>query len=196
MGARHRGARTAGTHACNIAAVISATSPADLLKAWERGLTQPPALRALTLLGAAYVDSAADELASMSIGERDRLLLDLREQTFGASLNATTRCPACGEMLEMNFDVSEVRVGGPPKAGIPFAFNRNNYSISFRIPNSLDAAALEPQADISQNRKHLLRRCVLRSTLDAKDISAEELPDDIVEEIAAQMAEADPQSDI
>jgi hypothetical protein len=132
----------------------------------------------------------------MSMGERDRLLLDLREQAFGTSLNATTKCPACGERLEMNFDVSEVRVEGSPKAGTPFYFNRDNYAVSFRIPDSLDAVALEPQADIGQNRKHLLRRCVLRASRDAMDISADDLPDDIVEGIAAQMAEADPQSDI
>jgi hypothetical protein len=61
-------------------------SPQDLLLVWERGQRQHPMDRALTLLSAAYPDRKSAELAQLSIGQRDSLLLSLRSRTFGDTL--------------------------------------------------------------------------------------------------------------
>ena len=55
-------------------------SSAELLDAWERALTAPRALRALTLLATASDDESADEIGELSIGERDRRLMRVRSR--------------------------------------------------------------------------------------------------------------------
>ena len=62
---------------------MRALSAAELLSVWERGTGQPPHERALSLLAAACPESSRDELAILSIGERDKRLLTLRAWTFG-----------------------------------------------------------------------------------------------------------------
>ncbi|MEW5959315.1 MAG: phage baseplate protein, partial [Chloroflexota bacterium] len=54
-----------------------------LLDVWERGLTRSPIQRALLLLAAAWPELEPDQPAALSIGQRDTLLLALREQLFG-----------------------------------------------------------------------------------------------------------------
>lgn len=84
-------------------------SAAELLDAWELGLTQPSLQRALTLLAAATPDIRLESLYDLSIGERDARLLTLREHTFGPQLDSLTTCPGCNERLELTFDVSDIR---------------------------------------------------------------------------------------
>src|SRR5215472_12050394 len=87
LGARHSGAGASGTFDCHIVLAMHGVSSVRLLEAWERASTQPPALRAITLLSVAYDEESADRLATLSMGQRDARLLRLREQTFGTCLN-------------------------------------------------------------------------------------------------------------
>lgn len=57
-----------------------------LLKVWEVGQDQHPLDRALTLL-AACPELTRDELAALSVGQRDARLLTLRERTSGPALS-------------------------------------------------------------------------------------------------------------
>ena len=53
-------------------------SPQKLLDVWEAGRQQHELDRALTLLAAAHPELRRDELADLTIGERDMQLLRLR----------------------------------------------------------------------------------------------------------------------
>ena len=75
----------------------------ELLEVWERGASQSPVERALTLLGAACPEQEGARLAALSIGRRDGLLLSVRESAFGPRVTAVTGCPACSEELEFGF---------------------------------------------------------------------------------------------
>jgi hypothetical protein len=171
-------------------------SSARLLEAWERASAQPLALRATTLLSAAYDQEAAETLTKLSIGERDARLLRLREQTFGACLNAITKCPACAETLETNFNVADVYAKSNGPIPQELTLQLENYIVLFRPPQVLDLTTLDPEANIEQNRRRLLEKCVLSAQRDNTEISPSELPEEIVAVIAAQMADADPQADI
>jgi hypothetical protein len=175
---------------------MMAVSSAQLLAAWERGLTQPPARRALTLLNADGDGGTFDTLARLSIGERDKQLLSLREQMFGPRLKAIAQCPACGESLEVDFNVADVRVEptGPPPG--PFTLEHEEFVVTFRLPASLDLASLDENAATVENRRRLVELCVLSAFCHGSVISADELPDETVMEIAAQMAKADPQAEV
>src|SRR5256885_1010946 len=96
---------------------MHAPSAAELLDAWERGLDQPGPDRALCLLAAAMPDASPASLASMPIGRRDAALLELRECIFGPSLVGRAACPACGELLELDFAVGDIR--SDPRADEP-----------------------------------------------------------------------------
>src|SRR3954451_21058126 len=96
---------------------------AELLSAWEQGLGQPSFRRALILLSAACPEWPTEQLARLSIGQRDARLLALRERIFGAELVSVTTCSACGEEMEFTCGTADIRVaaladqaGAPPSA--------------------------------------------------------------------------------
>src|SRR6185436_19956557 len=51
-----------------------------------------------------------DDLAKLSVGTRDRLLLAVRIGTFGSRLDCETSCPACGTRLELSLDARDLVV--------------------------------------------------------------------------------------
>jgi hypothetical protein len=173
-----------------------ASHSAQLLAAWERGLTQIPAQRALTLLKASFDGTPFDSIASLTIGECDQRLLHLRERLFGSRINAIAHCPGCNETLELSFNVADVYVGQTAQAPPKLTIEKENYTVAFRLPQTLDLTALDQDADVLENRRRLLERSILSARLGAMEISIDELPNDIVEEISAQMAKADPQAEI
>jgi hypothetical protein len=166
---------------------ISATS---LLQVWERGQLQPPVEKALTLLAAAYPDATREELAMLSIGRRDASLLSLREQLFGTQMSSLTNCPECGEQLELNFNVADIRATAPA-LGTPLSLCESGYELELRLPNSLDLLRLANCSTIGEMRSQLFAQCVTSVTHEAADLPAE-----IVDHAIARMGEADPQADV
>jgi hypothetical protein len=171
-------------------------SATELLDAWERGLAEEPPARALTLL-AASTGAARAELARLPVGESDRRLLDLREQTFGPRLEAVAPCPRCGELLEMAFDVGDVRVGpDEARASETHALAAGGYEVTFRAPTGLDLVAVAPAADAEAARRELFRRCLVAARRDGAEAAAESLPEEVVARVVEAMAQADPQADV
>jgi hypothetical protein len=169
-------------------------SATELLDVWERGLTQSPVERALTLLAAACTEASREALAQLSIGQRDGLLLTLREWTFGRQFVSLTTCPTCGERLELTVDAVDLRVEAQPIA--ESELHITNYVVRFRLPNSLDLIALSRGADLTTVPRLLLKRCLLQVKSDGAEASAEELAIEVMDAIVARMAEADPQADM
>ncbi len=62
---------------------MRALSRAEILAVWETGAGQHPLSRAMTMLAAACQGHRWADLACLSIGQRDRLLWELHEKTFG-----------------------------------------------------------------------------------------------------------------
>jgi len=175
---------------------MRALSSAELLIVWELAANQPPGQRALVLLAACTEDASPDELAQFPIGLSDRRLLTLRERTFGPRLAAVSSCPACGETLEFEVSVADIRLPLSSEASQTIEMERMGYQLRFRIPNNLDIANLDPAAKIQTNRQCLLRRCLLSAQKDDAEVLADELPPEIIAAIAERMAEADPQAEL
>src|SRR5215210_3173098 len=114
----------------------------DLLRVWEVGEDQHPLDRALTLLAAACPELTGDELAALSIGQRDARLLTLRERTSGPRLNGFAECPRCAERLEFEVAVAELRVAAEPDAEESWELAAEGLTLRFRLPNSRDLAAV------------------------------------------------------
>jgi len=182
---------------------MRALSASELLTVWERGSGQTPVERALALLSAACAGPSPEALARLSLGRRDALLLDLREQTFGPTMASLANCPACGERLEMTFDAADLRAQpggaeGPTggATGEPLTLRVGDYEVSFRLPDSFDLAAAAGRSGEAEAAALILERCLVDARRGDERLTASQLPSDVGEAVARRMAEADPQAEV
>jgi len=171
-------------------------SAAQLLDAWEQGLSEPAYRRALPLLAAASADFSIDEVAALSVGERDHWLLTLREWTFGSELVSIANCSGCDERLEWTANAADLYVEKEAEPVRELSLNADGYSINFRLPNTGDLAAIAECVDVAAAHSSLLSKCVLTASFDGSQTPISKLPSDIVTAIAERMAAADPQADL
>jgi hypothetical protein len=164
-------------------------TPSELLAAWERGLGLPAPDRSLALLAAGDSGASAEELASLTVGERDARLLELREWAFGSAMTGTAACPACGAGLELPVDVRQIApgVGAPAPNGTVAV---GDHEIHYRLPDSRDLHDAALAGTIEGARAVLLERCVVSALCGRDPVSTGELPDEVVERVEAQMADA------
>jgi hypothetical protein len=169
----------------------------DVLEVWEQGQGQHSCSQALIMLAAADPEATREELAALSVGQRDARLLTLRELTFGAILNAFAECPQCEERLEFTVAVPDIRMASPPPQGDQtLELATEGWRLWFRQPNSGDLAALIGCGDADTARRILVQRCVLQASRDGMPVPCSELPAEAISKVAARMAECDPQADV
>jgi len=168
----------------------------ELLHAWEEGLGQPLAERALALLAAACPETPREALARLSLGQRNARLLRLRELTFGPQLVGLTTCPDCGERLELTFQTDDLKVAPEAEPEETFMLNVDGDEMQFRLPNSLDLAAIEPHQDLALTRQLILERCLLNVQHCGEERPLDHLSANAVEAIVEHMAKADPQAEV
>ena len=171
-------------------------SASELLNVWEQGLTYHSVQKALMLLAAACPETTLNQLAQMSIGERDACLLKLREWTFGSQLRSLAVCPNCSDRLELSFNVADIQVASEADNSRALSVQVADYQVQFRPLNSLDLLMLIEQTDIATSREILLTRCLLAVHSHGETVIHEQLPNDVMDVVAAQMAKADPQADV
>ena len=182
---------------------MRALSANELLDAWEQGIGQTPARRAMALLAPACPERSPDALARLSIGQRDARLLALREWTFGARLLSLATCPGCGERLELAFDTADIRSpaspegrGGGQSQSEALSLTVDGYEVRFRLPNSLDLEAIAGLDDAAAARRALLQRCLLGAHPGDGGAAAGRLPAAVESAVGETMARADPQADV
>jgi hypothetical protein len=171
---------------------MRALSASDLLRVWERGFGDGPIGRALELLRAACPETGFDALAGLTIGQRDALLLRLRQHTFGAEFTGAAECERCGEQVELVLRAADL-VAGEPLAETTASWD--GYELRLRPPDSRDLTAAS-HPDLARARVQLLERCLIEARYRGEAAAAAELPDEVVEEAERRLAEADPVSDI
>ncbi len=173
-------------------------TPHEFLHVWERGETEHPLDRALTLLAPACPELTRKQLASLSIGQRDALLLALREKTFGRNIQASADCPQCRNRLEFALNLADFQLSTVEEhpQGSEFSFTIGGLSVRARFPNSLDLASVAGYQDVSAARKVLARRCVLELRDSDREIGSEELPEQVISALSRQIANRDPASEI
>ncbi len=169
-------------------------SPPELLEMWEQGGRQHPLDRALTLLAAACPETSREELSRLSIGERDRLLLALRRQVFGPRLEVFAECPRCRAEMEFAMNVDNILAGVPDQSGAERSLEMEGLNISFRLPSSLDLAAVAGLGPVEAHDR-LLERCVLSVARGGKAVDGR-LLEDVVAKLAERMGESEPLSEM
>lgn len=179
-------------------------SAAELLDVWERGLTQYPVQRSLNLLAAACPDQSLEQLGNLSIGQRDALLLTLREWMFGSQLVSVVHCPNCRDRLELTFTVNDIRVSSNTDLTEVKLVQVDDYKVKFRLPNSLDLTTLVSNrmsadaATVNETtaQQHLLDCCILSIYQGDTERTLHEVPVAILDVVIEKMANADPQADV
>lgn len=161
-------------------------SAQTLLAVWEQGLRSPAVYRALLLLGAAYPETL-EQLAQLSIGERNRRLVLLRQKLFGSKAEAVVDCPLCGEKLEFTLPLSRFTETSSEEN---FSLRSGAYTLQFRLPNSLDLLNLPNDVEVA--RASLLEHCLLDIQRKGKAVMVKDLPETILAKLSEQMTKADP----
>ncbi|MGK7911160.1 MAG: hypothetical protein AB4050_06695 [Synechococcus sp.] len=155
------------------------------------------------LLGTACPETSLEALAQLSIGQRDTLLLMLREWLFGSQLVGVATCPKCGDRIELSFQVSDIQATTTIESVREFSLSIDGYEICFRLPNSADLTALPaanckiPNLDRAvETSQFLLERCLLKIVYQGKVKKPDQLPPEVEQKVIEQMALEDPQADV
>jgi hypothetical protein len=168
-------------------------TPRELLDLWEEATAATPLTRPLVLLARAEGLVSTEELASASLGWRDARLLDLFEELAGPRVEATAACPSCGEAVELDFDIGNVRVGDAEVPGSGVTVTEGDYEVRCRPPTTRDlaaaAVAVDPEAA-------LLEGCVVSATRGGEPVVAADLPPSVVATVEAALEGADPQAEV
>lgn len=135
-------------------------SASDIVRIWERGQGKPYRERAMLLLSAIFPETERDELAELSVGQRDAFLLALREKTLGSQMQAYAQCPQCSEHLEITINIPDIQLMQPGDVMPPeYWWEGDDYQVRYRLPNSWDLAAIRGIPDVVLARNQLLRQC-------------------------------------
>jgi hypothetical protein len=145
----------------------------------------------------------AETVRALTVGDRQFLMLKLREVTFGPHVALVTRCswPGCGQKVDIDFEVPDVPIreahGGPVlRVRLTARADPDTPWVSFRLPTGADQERCAPLLDANpaEALRELLELCVL-----AIGTSDRLSPEQIAElsplacaEIEAAMAEAAP----
>lgn len=167
----------------------------ELLHAWEQGTGKSATIRALLLMTAVLPENDSGTLARWSIGQRDQLLLDLRDALFGPEIQCLTDCTRCGASIELDFSIDDIRVSHGEAGRTYSAAVVDGYEVQFRLPDSTDLLALEAEQP-AQAERQLLARCVVAARSPQGDVEATTLPDTVLTAVSQSMGEADPQAEL
>jgi hypothetical protein len=169
-----------------------------LLSAWESGADQALTEKIIRLLELAFPDSGIPDIRKLSIGQRDALLLELRESLFGPRLLNRAVCPHCSTPLEWETRVEDLKLqpAFPLHSYREFQLDHDGYRVHFRLPNSLDLSLFDEDSTPVREPKGLLYHCILDIQKDRSDYPVRDLPETLIESLDLRMAEEDPQADI
>ncbi len=168
----------------------------ELLRLWEMGLSASPVRRAIYLLAIARPDCTWDDLTRLSIGQRDGLLLRLQEQLFGTQLASVVCCPHCGERLEFSCTVEDLYIPHTALSTGDLTLELDGYTVQYRLPNSADLELVAHGSPPQTVPQALLHNCILSAHYQTVGCDAVDLPEHVLDAIADQMAQADPQADL
>jgi hypothetical protein len=193
-------------------------SSAALLAVWESVSARSAAERALSLLATSEPQTPVEELARLSVGQRDVRLFELRAATFGDRLEIVGTCPECASPFELETRVRDLLVDS--RRDLPVDIRRNlpvgirrdlpvgsrrDLPVDTRDPGAVEEVEadevrvrfrLPDSTDLAATERNgsarlLFERCIVDSS-----IAVAALPDAIVDAVAKRIRELDPQSEV
>jgi hypothetical protein len=166
---------------------------ADFLTLWETGHRMHPLDRGLLAIRASLPELpdgrvADGPVADWPLGRRNRALAELRSLYFGPQLEGWMVCSQCGEKLEFEVDCRSLAETYDQASSQTVAVQGS----TFRLPTSRDLARIAGEPNPQRAAMLLLENCAVDHTATRPaDWSEGE-----IEEVAAEMARADPLAEI
>jgi len=144
----------------------------------------------------------SETIRSLTIGDREALLLHLRRLTFGETVSCMLACPDCADRLDLDLRVTELLL--PPYGDASdhheASVTAGNvpYHIRFRLPNGADQEQAAISAAITPDAAAMLvlRRCVQDITDARTGEPVDDIPAELVDPVSDVMAKRDPQAEI
>jgi hypothetical protein len=175
----------------------------------ESVAARPPARRATLLLARClerlgpWETVPPETVASLTVGDREALLLHLRRLTLGDRLQCVLRCPApaCGERMDLDLDVRELLLppypDPAPRHDVAIEASGTPWRVRFRLPTGGDQEAAAPlvRSDLAAAIALILRRCIAEIVREDGELAAN-IPAAVADPLAARMAELDPQAEL
>ena len=168
-------------------------STAALLGAWEASLEESPLDRAPLLLRSLANSGESCDPVTMTVGECDRQLLELRRLLFGTDLEAVGACPQCRQPTEFHVLLAGFESVDPPTSVMVEA---HGYRLKCRLPTNADLRHLAALGTAT-SAADLLGRCVLTSEgPDGPLRPGEIIPAEVGDAALRILAENDPGAEI
>ena len=171
---------------------------AELLTLWEQGMDLSLLRKTLLLLELVYPEMKPEELEKLSIGARDARLFHLREWMFGSSFHNTIDCPECAKQMEWEMRMEDLTMLSQYSEEAASEYNvvSGNYTIRFRLPNSLDVSEVLSTNVSQSGSETLLQKCILEIMQKSEKQQVRKLPAKLMNDLSAKMEELDPAADI
>ncbi|MEU1973420.1 hypothetical protein ABZ477_17330 [Microbacterium sp. NPDC019599] len=158
----------------------------ELLAVLARGAGLAPTARAALL---ARAGGGAD-VERLPLGERDLLILRLRETLLGRAIVAQDACPDCGDMMEFSLDTDAL---ARTAQGEPDIVRLDGFEVRVRALTGADVVAAEASAD---PRAALLDSAVVGAVQDGDSVPPDALPARVQKAVEARAAATDPLAEI
>jgi hypothetical protein len=196
-----------GTHYRNVE--IRALTGDDESFFLEVGLAMLPVTRATAVLARCITrlgpiaHATLEAVRTLTVGDREALLLQLRRMTLGERIRGMLDCPApgCGERMDIEIDAGQLLL--PPYADVKEVYeadievNGTVYSVGFRLPTGADQEAVAAEAvdNAEVAALRMLRRCV-EHVKRADGQPVDDFPLGMAARLSALMADLDPQAEL
>ena len=164
---------------------------AEVLEMLDAGETLNPPGRALLL---ARLGGGTGDAASLPLGMRDRLILNLRAQLLGDTIEAIDSCPHCHERTSFELSCDGLtRTGEQPPDRM--TVQAEGFTVICRPLNGRDVL-LAADAGPTGARARLIIAAVIEARRRSVPIDAAALSPAVVGEVARCLTAADPLADI
>lgn len=145
-----------------------------LLKAWDEGTGKSALARGVILLSLALPESNRQQIAQLSIAERNLLLLRLRELSFGPVLQSFGICAKCSAQLEFQVPVRElIEQVQKQHCDGTIAWTEKGKRCELRAVTTADLLATLDAPGMQEAQERLLQRCLISSAPAEPEASAE-----------------------
>jgi hypothetical protein len=129
------------------------------------GRNLPSAVKVTRVLNSCLVSLdkspvTGEMVRSLLVGDREYLMLRLREMTLGDDVKAVLHCPVCSQRMDLSFRISETPVEERRQTAAAYSVGLGKRSVRFRLPSGGDQEAVLAM-EASAATSELLRRCIL-----------------------------------
>ena len=135
-----------------------------------------------------------DAVRTLTVGDREALLLHLRAAAHGDRLACVLDCPDCGGRLDLDLHISGVLVPPYPDARASYEARCCGYDVRFTLPTGGDQEAAAREDGVVAGTRTLLERCV--HEVRSRGRRVRRLPEPVAAELPARMAALDPQAEM